>query len=67
MKRLRFVLPLCLLSARLLAQQPALAPASAPDNAYAQLELLTRAMETIRQNYVDEKKVSYEQLIEGAL
>jgi len=65
MKRLRFVLPLCLLSARLLAQKPA--PAPAPDNAYAQLELLTRAMETIRQNYVDEKKVSYEQLIEGAL
>lgn len=57
--------------ASLLAQEavPAKPATTAPadDPAYAQLELLTRAMETIRQNYVDEKKVSYEQLIEGAL
>ena len=43
-------------------------PAAAPaDNAYTELELLTRAMEIIRQNYVDEKKITYDQLIEGAL
>lgn len=46
------------------ADKPAAPPA---DNAYTQLELLTRAMEIVRQNYVDEKKVSYDQLIEGAL
>jgi carboxyl-terminal processing protease len=42
-------------------------PAGPSDSAYASLELLTRAMETIRQNYVDEKKITYDQLIEGAL
>ncbi len=61
----RLALLLCLTVTRLLAQEPS--PAPAKDTAYAQLELLTRAMEIIRQNYVDEKKVSYEQLIEGAL
>ncbi len=65
MKRYRFVLPLFLLGARLLAQEPE--PVPAKDSPYPQLELLTRAMEMIRQNYVDEKKVTYEQLIEGAL
>lgn len=39
----------------------------AKDTTYAQLELLTSAMEIIRQNYVGEKKVTYEQLVEGAL
>ena len=56
---------------RLCAQEPAptkpSTSAPADDPAFAQLELLTRAMEIIRQNYVDEKKVSYDQLIEGAL
>ena len=61
----RLALLLCLTVTRLLAQEPS--PAPVKDTAYAQLELLTRAMEIIRQNYVDEKKVSYEQLIEGAL
>ena len=31
------------------------------------MELLTRAMETIRQSYVDESQITYEQLVEGAL
>ncbi len=55
--------------ASLRAQEPAPAAATKPadDPAYAQLELLTRAMEIIRQNYVDEKKVNYELLVEGAL
>lgn len=65
MKRLRIALPLCLIGMRLFAQTPE--AATAKDSAYPSLELLTRAMETIRQNYVDEKKVTYEQLIEGAL
>lgn len=71
MTRLRFLLLPAACAASLAAQEPAsVKPASTPpadDPAFAQLELLTRAMETIRQNYVDEKKVTYEQLIEGAL
>lgn len=71
MKRLRLLIPLCLCGVRLFAQEPSPAPAAAnapgPDSAYPQLELLTRAMEMIRQNYVDEKKITYEKLIEGAL
>lgn len=58
-------LALCLLASGLQAQEPA--PKAAADNAYTQIELLTRAMETVRQNYVDESRVTYEQLIEGAL
>ncbi|MCB1209914.1 MAG: S41 family peptidase [Verrucomicrobiales bacterium] len=38
-----------------------------PDDAYRQMELLTRAMEIIRQNYVAADKVTYEDLVEGAL
>ncbi|WP_081891424.1 S41 family peptidase [Verrucomicrobium sp. BvORR106] len=53
--------------APLYSQEPAKPAAPAQEAAFAQFELLTRAMEIIRQNYVDEKKVSYEQLIEGAL
>lgn len=37
------------------------------DDAFAQIELLTRAMEIIRQHYVEADKVTYGQLIEGAL
>lgn len=38
-----------------------------PDDAYRQMELLTRAMETIRQSYVNESQITYEALVEGAL
>lgn len=38
-----------------------------PEEAYRQMELLTRAMETIRRSYVDESKVGYDELVEGAL
>jgi carboxyl-terminal processing protease len=31
------------------------------------MEMLTRAMEMVRQNYVDESKITYEELVEGAL
>src|ERR1700679_2201520 len=69
MKRLWFALPLLWAGARLLAQDADPVPANAvgKDSAYPQLELLTRAMEMVRRNYVDEKKVSYEDLVEGAL
>lgn len=42
-------------------------PKPPPQDAYRQMEMLTRAMETIRQNYVDESKITYEELVEGAL
>ncbi len=37
------------------------------ENAYENIELFTRVLETIRQNYVDGGKVSYQQLIHAAL
>ena len=37
------------------------------DNGYKQVEILLRAMETIRQKYVDEDKVTYDRLMEAAL
>jgi carboxyl-terminal processing protease len=39
----------------------------AQDDPFAQMEVLTRAMEIIRQNYVEADKVTYGDLIEGAL
>ncbi|WP_395746017.1 S41 family peptidase [Prosthecobacter sp.] len=38
-----------------------------PEDAYTQIEMLTRAMEMVRQNYVDESKITYAELVEGAL
>ncbi len=38
-----------------------------PEDAYTQMEMLTRAMEMVRQNYVDDSKVTYAELVEGAL
>jgi carboxyl-terminal processing protease len=35
--------------------------------AYRQIEVLMRAIETVRENYVDAEKVSYEQLVEDAI
>lgn len=45
------------------------APANEPvnDDPFEQLRLLTTAMQIIRENYVDQKKVTYEELIDGAL
>jgi carboxyl-terminal processing protease len=37
------------------------------DDAYSQIAVLARALQLIRQDYVDEKKVSYEQLTHAAL
>ncbi len=52
-----------LLPAPVIAQEPPPAAAAKPtdDPAYAQRQALTRAMEIIRQNYVDEKGVTYEE------
>ena len=38
-----------------------------PEDAYIQIEMLTRAMEMVRQNYVDDSKITYAELVEGAL
>jgi len=62
------LLALCVLAAPCGGQTPEPAGGGASEeHPYAQLEFLTRAMEIIRQNYVDESKVTYDQLIEGAL
>jgi carboxyl-terminal processing protease len=37
------------------------------DDGYKQIQILMQAMQMVRQNYVDEHKVSYERLIESAL
>ena len=46
---------------------PAVPGKPPPQDAYRQMEMLTRAMEMVRQNYVDESKITYEELVEGAL
>ncbi len=42
-------------------------PESTKDDPFEQLRLLTTAMQMIRENYVDEKKITYDELIAGAL
>lgn len=49
------------------SQQPVPAEKPPPEDAYVQMEMLTRAMEMVRQNYVDESKITYAELVEGAL
>ena len=56
-----FVLPV----SGLRAQEAA--PAADKDSPYEQIKTLTRAMELIRQDYVDGKKITYEQLLRAAL
>ncbi len=43
------------------------APFADKDSPYEQIKTLTRAMELIRQDYVDGKKIGYEQLMRAAL
>jgi len=43
------------------------AETAAKENPYENIELFTRVLETIRQNYVDGGKISYQQLIQAAL
>ena len=44
-----------------------LPPVSAEDEAYRQVRILTKTMLLIRQNYVDESKVSYSNLVSSAM
>lgn len=46
---------------------PAQAEASSEDEAYRQMRILTKTMLLVRQNYVDENKVSYSNLVSAAL
>ncbi|MBI3192546.1 MAG: carboxyl-terminal protease, partial [Pedosphaera parvula] len=43
------------------------AQAAGKDDPYANLALLTRVMEMVRQDYVDGERISYQDLIYGAL
>lgn len=49
------------------AAPPPPKPEKIEDDPYVQLQLLTTAMQMIRESYVDEKTVTYEELIAGAL
>jgi carboxyl-terminal processing protease len=62
---LLFLVWLCLPTAGLIAEEAA--RVADKDSPYEQIKTMARAMELIRQDYVDEKKVSYEQLLRGAL
>ncbi len=46
---------------------PAAAAAESDDNPYEKIAVLARAMQIIRQDYVNERKVSYEQLTRAAM
>jgi carboxyl-terminal processing protease len=45
----------------------ALAETTPEDSAYAKIAVFTRALQLIRQDYVDEKKIGYEELLYNAL
>src|SRR5882672_3021142 len=69
-KRILLVGVIALLGANLIFAAKIYSDASAKgekDNPYAQMELITRVMETIRKDYVDADKVSYKDLSYGAL
>jgi carboxyl-terminal processing protease len=54
--------------ARAEGPQPSPPPAQAPDDAgYTSLSVFTHALELIRQDYVDEKKISFHDLTYGAM
>jgi carboxyl-terminal processing protease len=68
----RFSIPwlVCLLAAAplcLRAQEDKAKVLADIDEGYAEIELLTRALETVRQNYVDPAKVTYPKLMAAAL
>jgi carboxyl-terminal processing protease len=69
LNRFHFPLHLLLLAMPLVSHAANDPPADAveSDDAYQAMETLTKAMELIRQNYVDEKKVGYERLVASAL
>ena len=49
------------------ASEPAVQPRDYDDEAYHQIRILTKTMMLVRQNYVDENKVSYSNLVSAAL
>jgi len=58
-------LALILVTAGALAQDPT--PTPEPDSPYEQMQILARAMQLIRQDYVDEEKVDFKSLTHSAL
>ena len=54
-------------AAQTLSNDPASSDSAEQDDPLKQMEVLTRAMEIIRRHYVDTDKITYAQLIEGAL
>lgn len=72
--KLRLLAPLVVsaLALSLQAQEPQPSPASdattkKEDDGYSQIAVLARALQLIRQDYVDDKKVTYEKLTHAAL
>ncbi len=65
----RLLIPLLVpaLASSLLAQEVQPASAKKTDDGYSQIAVLARALQLIRQDYVDDKKVSYEMLTHAAL
>lgn len=65
----RLLVPLVVssLAFSLLAQEPPASPEQKQDDGYSQISVLARALQLIRQDYVDESKVSYEKLMHAAL
>lgn len=55
------------LFAAVLPLAPAFSQDDEEDNGFKEIELFTEVLETIRQNYVDPEKVTYEKLISSAL
>lgn len=67
--KMRLLAPLVVsaLALALQAQEPQPSPEKKEDDGYSQMAVLARALQLIRQDYVDDKKVSYEKLTHAAL
>ena len=64
---MRYLLFLTLLLACVSARGENTKKSETKDSPYEQLEILTRAMQLIRQDYVNESKTSYKELTYSAL
>jgi carboxyl-terminal processing protease len=49
------------------AEAPPLSPAAKDDSGYEQMAVFTRALQLIRQDYVDDSRITYESLMQAAL
>lgn len=65
--RLLITLAVPALAFALQAQEPQASSAKKDDDGYSQMAVLARALQLIRQDYVDDSKVSYEKLTHAAL